>query len=136
MTLWKTVTYKKGVKMKITTIEQAQELIGKTFGPPGLQRMVTRIENLKASSTGYIIGEIYWLRPGGKERSKSMWLPYFVKWVNQQATLGEVIEFETVHDIEMILSNFPEETLATGSARETNGILSMTFIVRKDDGKD
>lgn len=121
--------------MKINTTDDARELIGKTFGVPNQERLVSRIENLRMSSMNTVIGDVYWLRPGGSERKTSMWLPYFVKWANKQAKISETIEFETVHDIEMILSNFPEDTAAVGSARETNGTLSVTFVVRKDNDK-
>ena len=64
----------------MTTLEDAQALIGQTFGSGKNQRIVTRIENLRTSNFGAVVGDVYWKRPGGKERATSQWLPYFRAW--------------------------------------------------------
>lgn len=63
-------------------IEEAKALVGQTFGLGKNQRTVTRIERL-TDTHGYVGGDVYWKRPGGKERTQSVWLPYFLDWLRK-----------------------------------------------------
>lgn len=70
-----------GTTETIKTIEQAKTLIGTTWERDGLQREITRIENLRVSCHGTVFGNVYWRRPGHAEQKRPLWFPYFQKWL-------------------------------------------------------
>ena len=51
----------------------AQSLVGRTFDGKGGQRTVTRVEDVRRSNGG-LYGNVYWKRPGGKERRQPVLL--------------------------------------------------------------
>ena len=71
----------------INTVEDAKELVGQVWERDGKKREVTRIENLRASH-GYVHGNVYWRRPGGKERGNPKWLPYYGQWLSKATRIS------------------------------------------------
>ncbi len=59
--------------MPVDTFADIEKLVGTTWERDGLQREVTRVEN----------GNVYWRRPGGKERKQPQWFPYFRMWLEK-----------------------------------------------------
>lgn len=51
--------------------------IGRAFEGKGGTRVITGIE----TETGFSSPDIYWKRPGGKERKQPIWGPYFRGWL-------------------------------------------------------
>lgn len=71
--------------MRITTIAEARELVGRTFERDGKRRTVTRIEHLSTGQGGALCGDVYWCRPGSAERQRPQWLFDFLTW-HEKAT--------------------------------------------------
>lgn len=69
--------------MTIKTIEQAKALVGSTWERDGLRREITRVEDLRMSTHGTVLGNVYWRRPGGSEQKRPLWFPYFQEWVSK-----------------------------------------------------
>lgn len=61
--------------------EEIKALVGRTFHLGNQARTVTRIENLRVGLLGVWLGDVYWKRPGGKERVQPQWLSDFLAWL-------------------------------------------------------
>ena len=77
--------------MKIVQhVDDAKELIGQVWERDGKQREITRIENLYPDHRGELVfGDVYWKRPGRKERKVPQWLPYFDEWLSKAELIEE-----------------------------------------------
>ena len=69
--------------LKITTVDEAFLLVGRTFSRDGKSRTITRVDNFRRTSMGGLSGDVYWKRPGGNEQKRPMWLPYFIDWLSK-----------------------------------------------------
>lgn len=70
--------------MRIETIEQARELVGRTFERDGKRRIVVRVDNLSEGRPGWFMsGDVYWKRPLGKTRSHPVILFDFKEWLSK-----------------------------------------------------
>jgi len=70
--------------MRIKTVEEAKALVGTIWERDGLKREITRVERLREmKSYNIIAGDVYWRRPGGKERKLPQWIPYFNEWLTK-----------------------------------------------------
>lgn len=54
---------------------EAPKLIGRAFSGDGGIRVVTRVEYAHG------VCDVYWSRPGGRERKVPVYWPYFVEWL-------------------------------------------------------
>lgn len=61
--------------------EEIKALVGRTFQRGNQARTITRIKELREGFRGVLIGDVYWERPGGKERARPQWLPDFLAWL-------------------------------------------------------
>lgn len=93
------------------TEQEVRALVGQTFGQGKMQRTVTRIEGLRKSNYQYGLnhwaGEVFWKRPGSKERSQSTWLPSFLTWMEKAERESDRHPIRTVMDIERYLLELP-----------------------------
>ncbi|EKO3607098.1 hypothetical protein M6C35_002006 [Vibrio metschnikovii] len=67
------------------TIADANSLVGTVWGIGDDKREITRVENVKVSVYDHntLMADIYWCKPGGKERSKPTPLTTFRTWLNK-----------------------------------------------------
>lgn len=112
----------------VKTIEEAQALVGQTFGSGTHQRTVTRIEGLRVQH-GYVGGDVYWKRPGGKERAKNIWLPYFMNWVKKAEAAAGRKAVKSIHEIEFELGQFPPCTPVEGFVSKEGNEVTISFKV-------
>lgn len=71
------------------TVEEAEALAGTIWKDArGRVREVVRVEVSHAGG-GWVYGDVYWKRPGGKVRRAPFWLPHFSVWL-KTATKVEV----------------------------------------------
>ena len=117
------------------TEQEVRALVGQTFGQGKMQRTVTRIEGLKKSNYQYganlWVGDVYWKRPGGKERSVSTWLPYFWKWLAKAEREAARHSLQTIGDIELHLSEFPAGKEIKGFISVDGNETTIVFTVKK-----
>ena len=115
-------------------IEDAQALVGQTFGSGNTQRTITRIENLHTTDnyTGgmILVGEVYWKRPGGNERAVYQWLPYFLTWMKKAERDANRLVVECIADVEAYLSEIPEGTLLDGFINREGDEITMVFTLK------
>lgn len=112
--------------MKIETVEEAHALAGQVFGLGNEARQVTRVENVHSAGEN-VYGDIYWKRPGGKERQYPVWLTNFVAWCNKINR----VHLYSVGDIRQILHKYSDATKVTGCIKcdDDNGETTVTFIL-------
>jgi len=92
--------------MAIKTIEDAEALVGKTFGSGKDARTVDRIENLHMA-WGTVTGNVYWGRPGGKVRAQSQYLPYFKDWLRKIEKEAKRTPISCRADVEAAMKKVP-----------------------------
>jgi hypothetical protein len=72
----------------IMTIDDVKTMIGKTYTRNGNMRTICRIDDLYQGVCGFT-GNVYWKRPGGKERRLPQYLPYFLDWVKNASEVPQ-----------------------------------------------
>ncbi|HBC3900641.1 MULTISPECIES: hypothetical protein [Vibrio harveyi group] len=67
------------------TVNEALSLAGKTWSIGEDVREITRIENAQVSQYDRrtVMADVYWRKPGGKERIKPTPLTTFTTWLNK-----------------------------------------------------
>jgi len=67
------------------TVQAAQSLAGTTWENKGDVRVITRIEHAQISTydPNTILADVYWAKPGGKERQNPTPLTTFRTWLNK-----------------------------------------------------
>lgn len=110
-------------------------LIGQTFGQGKKQRTVTRITNLWTRNhprwpSKYWVGEVYWKRPGGKERSQSQWLPDFLEWLKKAERESNRHPLHTIRDIERHILKFVLNTRIEGFITVDGDEITIVFTVK------
>jgi hypothetical protein len=73
------------------TVAAAQSLAGMTWAIDEDVREITRIENAQVSQYDRrtVMADVYWRKPGGKERSKSTPLTTFRTWLNKATPVNQ-----------------------------------------------
>lgn len=67
------------------TTADANSLVGTVWSIGDDEREITRVENVKVSEYDHttIMADVYWRKPGGKERTKPTPLTTFRTWLNK-----------------------------------------------------
>ena len=78
--------------MRTKTLKEVKALVGTTWERDGKRRTVTRIEDLHISiwDDETPVGDVYWRRPGGRERTRPFWLPNFWTWLAKAKRVEDV----------------------------------------------
>lgn len=117
--------------MQIRTVEDANALVGMKFGEGKDAREVTRVVGARRSFDA-IVADVYWRRPGGKERSIPVYLPSFIAWARGAEKNANRIQVNTIEEVENELSVIPEGTEITGWVQRQGKKVTIEFEICHD----